>query len=82
MSPSCGRINISSMTVDALMIEAENIVLATSSAGINLESGKLTPSQAGVKVAPGRTAVTLIPCVFNSSLNTLVNPNKANLLMQ
>lgn len=58
------------------------MVEATSSAGINRDSGNSTPSQAGVKVAPGKMAVTLIPCVLVSSRKTFVKPSKANLLMQ
>ena len=68
MSPSCGRMTISSTVAPSEVSYAEKIDFATSSTFIKRSSGKDVPSQLPVRVAPGKTAVTFIFNFLNSSL--------------
>lgn len=77
ISPSIGRINISSTTAEGESCEAIYTASAISCTFINRDSGKVVPSHDPERVAPGNTAVTFILYGFSSSRKTLVMPNTA-----
>ena len=82
MSPDKGLMTNSSKTVVSGSWYAVKIKVATVFGSEKREGGRSVPAQESVSVAPGNTALTLIPSDFNSCLNTFVKPNCANLEMQ
>src|SRR4051812_27489134 len=74
-SPNCGLRTISSTTALEESWLLANTIFATSSASIMRWGSIPEPSQLALLVAPGKTAVTLIPYGFNSSLKCFVKPS-------
>ncbi len=72
---------ISSMTAVSPISQALQMALATSCGWMRRLGGNVTPAQESVRVAPGRTAVTLMPWSCNSNRRDLVKPSRANFVM-
>ena len=76
-----GRSTMSSTTAWGESLLAASIIVAISLLSMILLPELSKSPHESVITAPGLTAVTLMPCGFNSSRRFLLNPSKANLLI-